>query len=82
MSVKQALLQLQLLAPLNYANCISVTNIVFDTIGVNTLIINGSTTLTIDDYVVNNNDSVILSGQTNEKDNGIYIVTFDIDTIW
>ncbi len=81
MSVKQALLQLQLLAPLNYANCISVTNIAFDTVNVNTLIINNWTIITIDDYIVNNNDSVILSGQTNTKDNGIYIVTYVIDAI-
>jgi hypothetical protein len=75
-SVKQAILQLQTLDPLAFVHCISVSNIVFNIIDFKKLTLNSTTTLTIDSYVILNGDSVILAGQTNSKDNGIYIVNY------
>lgn len=49
--------------------------------GVGGTITTASSTLTIDAVLVNNNDPVLLIGQTNANENGIYIVNAEINPV-
>ncbi len=79
LSVYNAISLSQVLIPLGFVNCVSIDNIDFDIVNNQNLIILNTTSITIDGYNVLAGDSVLINGQTDLWQNGIYEVSFTQD---